>query len=170
MQKNINQNLTKLKFGFYLKKLSLVQIILLSIIILIECFLLYIKINNIKIELAKVIETVIFVIIWWLPLGSGIANYFRNIWFSIGWLLICFLFLNIHPDFKTSILPLLTYIYLNLARLFIKYIFKYEPIFMLVGRVAHYGYNKIENRYSKKEDFIFSLIVFIIGSLFPMFR
>jgi len=168
MKKHIDQNLTKLKFGFYFKKLSLVQIILLSSIILTECFLLYLNLNKIEMESVKVIGSITLVVIWWLPLGSGIANHFRNIWFNLSWLSICILWANIHKDLITSILPVLIYTYLNIARLAVKCIFKYEPIYMLVGKFPHYGYNKIENRESNKEDFIFSGLVFIIGALISM--
>lgn len=155
----------KLKFGFYKQKLSTLNILLLSFIIVIECILLYLKINKIENESVKIIGTIIFVIIWWLPIGFGFANHYRNIYFNLVWLLICIIWINIHTDWVTSILPITVYLYINFTRLLFKYIFKYEPIFMLVSKFPHYSYNKIENRESNIKDYVFSLLVFIIGAI-----
>lgn len=165
MKKDTDKKIRKLKFGFYKQKLSILNILLLSVIILIECTLLYLKFNKAENETAKTAGIIIFVTIWWLPLGFGFANHYRNIYFNLIWLLICIIWLNIHTDWVTSILPLYIFLYLNFTRLLFKYIFKYEPIFILVSKFPHYSYNRIESREPNIKDYVFSLLVLIIGAI-----
>lgn len=156
--------ITKLKFGFYKAKISTLKIIFLLIFILIEVSLIYLKQQNMDNESSiRIIKIIMFIFIWWFPLVTGISNSFRNIYFSLIWLLICLTWIKVSPNFENSILPLLTYIWVNFARVIFRYFFKYEPIFMLIKNFPHHTYNKIEKRKSEKYDFIFSLIVFIVG-------
>lgn len=46
----VNEKITLLKFGFYIKNLSIQLILLCSIVILAEFILFYLKLNNIKTE------------------------------------------------------------------------------------------------------------------------
>lgn len=154
-----------LRFGFYTERLSILQILFLSTLMISESFLLYAKFTTISLSSFKVFDSMIFVLIGWAPLVFGFANYFRNIYFTILWVLMCVAWINLKDDFVTSILPLFIVAYLISARFIFKYIFNYEPIFMLVGRNIHHHYNKLENRDSNKRDFIFSMLTFIAGSI-----
>ncbi|POY39853.1 hypothetical protein C3L50_08460 [Flavobacterium alvei] len=110
-------------------------------------------------------ESLTFVLIWWLPLTIGIANLYRNIYFSLFWLLICMVWFILKEDFITSILPLTILIYLHLVRLFFRYIFKYEPVFLMVSKFSYTRYSKIERRESTKTDFIFTMLTFLFGAI-----
>ena len=165
--KNTDKKTKELKFGFYTERLSSLKMTLLFTLIIIEIILIFLKQRNIETETVKIIRTIIFMLIWWVPLGSGIANNFRNIYFNFVWLLICLFWVKIPSDFAMFFLPILIYIWMNLTRILFKYFFKYEPIFMLMSDLPpHYEFNKLEKRKSNKTDFIFSLSVFLIGLIF----
>lgn len=163
--KNPAPKITELNFGFYKKKLSNSEITALLILILTEIVLIFFKQQNIETETVKIISIIIFMLIWWIPLGLGIANNFRNTYFSVFWLLICLIWVKIPSDNVMSFLPIIIYIWMNLTRIIFKHFFKYEPIFMLMSKFPHYEFNKIEKRDSNKTDFIFTLIVFLIGGI-----
>ena len=163
--KNTAQKITELNFGFYKKKLSTLETTSLLTLLLIEIIFIFFKKQNIETETLKIIRIIIFMLIWWIPLGFGIANNFRNIYFSIIWLLICLIWVKIPSDNAMSYLPMMIYIWMNLTRIIFKHLFKYEPIFMLMSKFPHYTFNKLEKRESNKTDFIFTLIVFIIGGI-----
>jgi hypothetical protein len=156
--------LKNIKFGFFLKSLSLYEIVLLSLLLLIEILIYYLEFNRIHLEIIKIIGSIIAVALWWIPISTPLSEKFRNIYFSLFWLVICMLWVIIQKDHITSILPLLAFVFVQIIRFIFKWIYKTEPIPLLISKSPHHRYSKIENRKSNQNDFIYSLVVFLLGS------
>lgn len=157
-----------IKFGFFLKPLSLCETILLSLIVLMEILIYYLKFNQIHIEIIKIMSSIIFITLWWVPISSPLSEKFRNIYFFLFWLVICTLCIIVLEDFTFSIFPLLIFIFLQITRYVFKWIYKKEPIPLLITKSINQRYSKIENRKSNQNDLGYSLIVFIIGGFLPI--
>jgi hypothetical protein len=154
------------KGGFYFKPFSKLEFVLLFLLLTFEILILYFKYyTNRDLDLLSKIDALTFVLIWWLPLVSGIGNFFRNIYFSLSWFVICIIWFILKDDFTTAIIPLMIFLYVQLARFLFKFIFKYEPIFLMVGKFYIEQYSEIEKRPSKKVDFIFSMLTMIVGGI-----
>jgi hypothetical protein len=166
--KNKDLKLKNIKFGFFLKSLSLYEIVLLSLIVLIEILIYYLKFNQIHLEIIKIMDSIIFIILWWAPISTPLSEKFRNIYFSLFWLIICTLCLIVQENFIFSILPLLIFIFLQVIRFVFKRIYKIEPIPLLITKSINHRYSKIENRKSSQYDFGYSLIIFAIGAFLPI--
>ncbi|WP_353147725.1 hypothetical protein [Chryseobacterium sp.] len=151
-----------IKFGFFLKSLNLYEIVSLSLIVLVEILIYYLKINQILLEAQKIISSIILIILWWVPISTPLSEKFRNIYFSLLWLIICTLWLIIQEDFITSILPILIFIFIQIIRSAFKWIYKIEPIPLIISKSAIHRYSKVENRKSNLNDFGYSLTVFFI--------
>ncbi|MBL3550028.1 hypothetical protein [Chryseobacterium sp. KMC2] len=158
-----------IKYGFFLKSLSLYEIVLPSLILLVEILIYYLKLNQIHLEIEKVIGSITFMFLWWVPISTPLSEKFRNIYFSLFWLVICTLWLTIPGDFKMSILPLLVFTFIQIIRLIFKWVYKREPIPLLISKFITHRYSKIENRESDKNDIGFSILVFIIGGFLSIF-
>lgn len=158
-----------IKYGFFLKSLSLYEIVLPSLILLVEILIYYLKLNQIHLEIEKVIGSITFMFLWWVPISTPLSEKFRNIYFSLFWLVICTLWLTIPGDFKMSILPLLVFTFIQIIRLIFKWVYKREPIPLLISKFITLRYSKIENRESDKNDIGFSILVFIIGGFLSIF-
>lgn len=104
-------------------------------------------------------------VLWWIPISTPLSERFRNVYFSLFWIVICLFWTIIKDDFITSILPLFIFIYTQIARLIFKYIFKIEPIPLLIYKQAMHRFSNIENRKSSQNDFVFSMLVFIVCSI-----
>jgi hypothetical protein len=166
MRKTVDNNIKFLNFGFYLKRLSAFEIILVFLLLIFEFNIWYLKSNTIGKDFLMNLDSITFVSLWGIPLFFSLSNNFRNIIFSLLWFLMCLIWLILKEDFITSILPLTIFVYLNLARFIFKAIFKYEPIFMIPSKFGpYYGYNKIEKRESNRVDFIFSMLAFTFGAI-----
>lgn len=72
-----------IKFGFFLKPLSLCETILLSLIVLMEILIYYLKFNQIHIEIIKIMSSIIFITLWWVPISSPLSEIF--IFSYSGW-------------------------------------------------------------------------------------
>ncbi|MFP3592011.1 hypothetical protein SB689_08620 [Chryseobacterium sp. SIMBA_038] len=156
------------KFGFFLKPLSLYEIISLSLILLIEIIIYSLKFNQIHLEIIKIMGSIIFIALWWVPISTPLSEKFRNIYFSLFWLVTCISYLIVQEDFTSSILPFLIFIFLQITRFVFKWIYKKEPIPLLITKSINHRYSKIENRKSDRIDFGYSLIVFTIGAFMPI--
>lgn len=159
--KQSSQIVHYLKYGFYIKTVKRWQILFLLSLMTLEILSGYYRINENR---NSPIEGIVFVILWWIPLISGFANLFRNIYISITWLILCVMWFLIHPDFITSMLPFIVFVFVHIARLVFKTVLKREPIFIMVDKIIYHSWDAVENRESNNRDFIFSLITMIIGA------
>lgn len=157
-----------IKFGFFLKPLSLYEIISLSLIVFIEILIYYFKYIQIHLEIINIMGSIIFIALWWVPISTPLSEKFRNIYFSLFWLVTCASYLIVQEDFTSSILPVLIFIFLQITRFVFKWIYKKEPIPLLITKFINHRYSKIENRKSDRIDFGYSLIVFTIGGFMPI--
>ncbi|WP_160318001.1 hypothetical protein [Chryseobacterium sp. ERMR1:04] len=128
-----------------------------------EILIHYLKFNQIHLEIIKIMGSVIFIALWWLPISTPLSEKFRNIYFSLLWLAICTLWLTVQEDFTSSILPFLIFIFLQITRFIFKWIYKKEPIPLLIAKSLNHRYSKLENRKSDQNDVGYSLIIFAIG-------
>jgi hypothetical protein len=129
-----------------------------------EILLCYLECNQIHLEIIRILGSIILVGLWWVPISSPLSEKFRNIYFSLFWLVICILWVIIQKDHVTSILPLLVFVFIQIIRFVFKWVYKTEPIPLLISKSLHHRYSKIENRKSNQNDFIYSLVVFLSGS------
>ena len=130
-----------------------------------ESFVYYFKSKNIHLESVKSIDSILFIILWWMPITTPLSEKLRNIFITLFWAIICMFWFLIKEDFITSILPFVIFIFTQVARLIFKWIFKIEPIPLLVTRFEIHRQCKIENRKSNRKDFYFTLIVFALGAI-----
>ncbi|SHL56189.1 hypothetical protein [Chryseobacterium polytrichastri] len=152
-----------IKFGFFLKPLSLYEIISLSLIVFIEILIYYFKYIQIHLEIIKIMGSIVFMALWWVPISTPLSEKFRNIYFFLLWLAICTLWLTVQEDFTSSILPFLIFIFLQITRFIFKWIYKKEPIPLLITKSINHRYSKLENRKSDQNDVCYSLIIFVIA-------
>jgi hypothetical protein len=148
--------------GFYFKKLNYWQIILFASIFITE-LILFISDKILNGRDLPTLKVILLVIIWWIPLVSGIANIFRNVYSFILWFLACFIwiFIDFIPNF--SFIPIITFICIILMRFLFKIIFNREPIFVVLSRFKFSFYDKIEKRNSTIQDFVFSMLILLMG-------
>jgi hypothetical protein len=166
MKDKKSNSITFLKYGFYLKRLSFFQYFALSTLLLFHVFLLVEDFFKYNIDLTY-LKVGCIVVLWWLPLISGMANMFRNLYFSLFWLIVCFLWSFVYFTPVSNIFPLITFGFIHIARIIFKFIFQKEPIFLVVSRFELHNFDKIERRKSNRTDFIFSMITFILGTALP---
>ena len=150
------------KTGFYFSSLNFLQWALFIIIFIIETTLLFFE-NLINPQTLIFLKILVLLTLWWMPLVSGLANIFRNIYCLTLWLIACILwtFVDFIPNFK--FIPIIILAYLILMRFIFKIIYNKEPIFVVVARFETSSFSKIENRVSSRIDFIFSMLTFIFG-------
>jgi hypothetical protein len=156
--------LKNINFGFFLKPLSVSELVFISLILFMESFVYYFKSKNIHLESVKIIDSIIFMILWWIPITTPLSEKLRNIYITSFWIIICAFWFLIKEDFITSILPIVIFIFTQVARLIFKWIFKIEPIPLFAYRYEIHRHSKIENRKSNSKDFHFTLIVFALGA------
>lgn len=152
------------KLGFYRDKLTLIEIIGSLTLLSFWSISFFYNPDNFENEFTKIINTVLFMFLWWIPLSTPISEKFRNIYVFVIWIIICVLFTQI-MEYPSSILPIIILIYVHICRLIFKVIFKIEPIPLLAYWYPIERFSKIEKRKSNKRDFYFTFIVFIIGGI-----
>ena len=150
------------KTGFYLSSLNFWQSVLFVTLFILKTTLLFFD-NLVNHQILTFLKILILITLWWMPLVSGLANIFRNIYCVILWLIACILwtFVDFTPNFK--FIPIITFVYIILMRFIFKSIYNKEPIFVVVSKFETSSFSKIENRVSSRIDFIFSMLTFIIG-------
>ena len=118
------------RYGFYRKKLSLIEIIVATVLIISILICFFFEKDEIENETVGIIKIIILIFLWWVPITKPISERFRNIYILPIWIIssisLMFLF-----EFPTSILPLLVLILTQGCRLIFKKITKIEPIPLL---------------------------------------
>ena len=160
-----NNRINFLRFGFYSKKLTISEILLILSLFIFEFYIWLFRFRDVEINLLINLESVTFVTIWWLPLAAGLSNLFRNIYFGVSWLLICIIWFLIKEDLISAVLPIIIFFYIQFARLIFKSIFKYEPVFLIPSKFRYSKYSKIEKRKTNTADFVFTMLTFIVGGI-----
>jgi hypothetical protein len=159
------------KHGIDLNKPNFLVSLTLIIILVIETVLIFKKGENLRNELWKSFDAIIFVFAYFVLLTTPIVEWLRNIYALFGWLLICVLWYlyKVEQDFLTAILPFSVLIYSQVSRLLFKSIMGYHPIHLLFYRRPVHRYSKLNNRKSTKTDYWYSIIYFVVGLVLTMF-
>ena len=89
---------------------------------------------------------------------------FKSYKFSLSWLLIS-LAIGSYSFYMTNILliPLISFVAYHLLRIIYLQFYNREPISLLIGPGMRDEYSKLENRFSDKKDWLFTMISFFIG-------
>lgn len=168
MKQNFENRIRIKKTGFYYSSLNFWQSALFIIIFILEATLLLSE-NFVPSQTLTILKISLLLTLWWIPLVSGLANIFRNIYCIILWVIACILwiFVDFIPNFK--VIPIITLGYIILMRFIFKAIYNKEPIFVVVARFDTSSFSKIENRVSSRIDFIFSMLTLIFGVVISIF-
>jgi len=156
-----------------LKKLSLSDITSLcifAVLIVLDYALNFIPLsahNNVEMN-KSLFEMIISFLLIFIVAGWPFCIRFRNISFSIVWIVLSFLYYLIDKR-PLTYTPLSLFFFYHLIRLVFFIIYKREFIPCSIGRGVNIPYfSKIDNRQSEKEDSVFMWIYFFL-SLFSFF-
>ena len=102
--------------------------------------------------------------------STALGLKFRNIYFSICWILM----IALNGILYNEIIPiwismLVSFGFYNILRLLFKKISKVEPIPIFVGYGTSLNFNKTENRMENKRDGLFTALSFICGLTMSIF-
>lgn len=95
--------------------------------------------------------------------NSPMGIRFRNFYFSLSWILLSSIF-YISSENKITFLPLLGFIFYQILRLIYWALYNQELIPNFISRTGFdFRFSKAVNRKADNSDFIFSLLLFILG-------
>ena len=152
--------------GFFREPLKLVEILILFLVVFLIGVNYYLIQPNSNTQIAKIIDTTLLIILWFIPIATPFAERLRNIYIFSIWGIICICCMPFYKGLS-SFVPMFSLLYSTLCRLIFKTIFNYFPIQLWASWFATDRYSNLEKRYSSKRDLNFTVILFLSGITIP---